>query len=178
MGIPGSSLPDLIDKVKSWIFWRATDPTSLSSGFKMAGSGLKFCYECETNFRDSSLRYHCKKCARMLCGNCVQYYGSLDDAVTGVFKKRTAATVGISSCKFCSDLCTLPKTGRKYSDKIYPAESPRQSPEPPSPSCGESFDNYSPHAVLKSSMASFSSHLSPVLFHRSPCRYEFCHRIM
>lgn len=173
MGIPDSSLQDFIDKVKSWIFWRTSNPTSISPGLKMAGSGLKFCYECETNFRDSSLKYHCQRCARTWCGNCMQDYGDLDDTATGVSRKRTEATVGIRSCKFCSDLSTLPIAGSKYSEKVYPVESPRQSPEPPSTSCGgERFDNYFPHAVSKSSMTSFSSHPSPVSFRRSPSRSD------
>lgn len=172
MGIPDCSLHNLIEKVKSLFFWRLNNPKSASPGLNMAGSGLKFCYECETNLGDSSLKYQCQRCARTLCGDCVQVYGNLDDAVTGVSRKRTEATVGIRSCKFCTDLTTLPIAGKKYSEKIYPVESPRQSPEPPSPSwVGERFHNYFPHAVSKSSMTSFSSHPSPVSFRRSPSRY-------
>lgn len=175
MGIPDSSLLDLIEKVRSWIFLKASDPTSLSGGLQMASTGCKFCYECEIDFIEFSLLYQCRNCVRLLCGKCVQDYGSLDDVISGDSQSITRSIVYIRSCKFCSNLSTRPKTSRKYSDKIYPAESPRQSPEPPSPSCsGERFDGYSPHAAWKSSAASFSSHPSPVSFRRSFSRYYYC----
>ncbi|KAL3510619.1 hypothetical protein ACH5RR_030020 [Cinchona calisaya] len=167
MGIPDSSLLDLTEKVRSWIFLRASNPASLSGGFRMAGNGCNFCYECEVDFTESSLKYQCQTCSRLLCGKCVQDYGPLDDVVSGDSKSRTRSIVYINSCKFCSNLSTQPKTGRKYSDKIYPAESPRQSPEPPSPSCGERCDGYSPRAAPRNSVASSSTNLSPVSVHLS-----------
>ncbi|KAL3501865.1 hypothetical protein ACH5RR_036314 [Cinchona calisaya] len=173
MGIPDSSLLDLIEKVRSWIFLRASDPASLSGGVQMAGNGFTFCYECEIDFTESTPRYQCRNCARLLCGKCVQDYGPLGDVISSDSQSITGFIVYIKACKFCSSLSTQPKTSRKYSDKIYPAESPRQIPEPPSPSCsGERFDGYSPYAASKSSVASFSSHLSHVSVRRSFSRSD------
>ncbi|CDP00755.1 unnamed protein product [Coffea canephora] len=173
MGIPDSSLLDLIEKVRSWISLRASDTASLSGRIQMASNGCKFCYECEVDFTESSLKYQCQTCARFLCGRCVQDYGPLDDVLSGHSKSRAGSLVPLKSCKYCSNLSTQPKAGRKYSDKIYPAESPRQSPEPPSPSCdGDRVDGYSLHATSKSSVASFSGHLSPVSVHRSFSRSD------
>lgn len=173
MGIPDNSPLDLIEKVRSWIFLRTSDPASLSGGFPMAGNGCKFCYECEVDLTESSLKYQCQTCARLLCGKCVQDYGPLDDVVSGDSQSRIGSIIYIKSCMFCSNLSTQPKAGRKYNDKIYPAESPRQSPETPSPSCtGDRLDGYFPHAASKSSIASFSNHLSPVSAHHSFSRYD------
>ncbi|CAI9095958.1 OLC1v1032005C1 [Oldenlandia corymbosa var. corymbosa] len=174
MGIPDSSLLDLIEKVRSWIFLRAIDPhpSSLPGEFPMAGDGCKFCYECEIDFTESSPQYHCRNCARWLCEKCVQDYGPSED-VFGDSECMKGSLVNFSSCKFCSNLSTQPKAKRKYSDKIYPAESPRQSPEPPSPSCSsERITGYSPQAVSRSSVTLFSGHLSPVSVRRSFSRSD------
>ncbi|KAA8532580.1 hypothetical protein F0562_032604 [Nyssa sinensis] len=118
------------------------------------------------NFMDTCLRYHCQSCSRVLCGNCVQGHGSLGVVASNGVKSTGEAGLDIKSCKFCS-------LGRKYSDKIYPAESPRQSPEPLSPSfSGERFDGYSPHAVTGSSITSSAGHPSPVSFRFSPSRSD------
>lgn len=173
MGIPDSSLLDLIEKVRSWIFLRVSHTASLPGRIQMASNGCKFCYECEVDFTESSRKYQCQTCGRLLCGKCVQDYGLLDDVLSGDSKSRTGSVIPLKSCKFCSNLSTQRKAGRKYSDKIYPAESPRESPEPPSPSCnGDRVDGYSPHATSKSSVGSFSSHLSPVSVHRSFSRSD------
>ncbi|KAG5532212.1 hypothetical protein RHGRI_026739 [Rhododendron griersonianum] len=134
MGVPDNSLLDLIEKVRSWISWGTSDLNSFSSQFEMADNDCKTCCLCESNFKETSLQYHCRSCTRMFCANCLWGYGSVG-AVSGDIKSAMdAGVVDIISCKFCSEIRIRNERGRKYCDKIYPAESPRQSPEPQSPS--------------------------------------------
>ncbi|XP_059645884.1 putative 1-phosphatidylinositol-3-phosphate 5-kinase FAB1C [Cornus florida] len=155
MGIPDRSLIDLIERVWSWIYWGASDLSSLSEKLHMDDNICKACCECEMNFTVTCLRYYCQSCGRMLCRNCARGYGSSVIDASGDMGSMTEIGIRIKSCRFCS-------LGKKYSDKIYPSESPRQSPEPPSSSfSGERFDSYSPHAT-RSGITSFAVHPSPV----------------
>nr|GMD13682.1 putative 1-phosphatidylinositol-3-phosphate 5-kinase FAB1C [Ipomoea batatas] len=168
MGIPDSSLPDLIGKVKSWR--GISDPTYLSGGLGMDSN--RTCCECKMKFTESCLKYHCQICNRAFCGDCLQGNKSLDVVASGGMESTKEADIGIISCKFCSDLSTWHRSERKYSDVIHPSDSPRQSPEPPSPNySSDRFDGYSPNAA-KSSFASFSSNPSSVFVHRSPSRSD------
>ncbi|CAK9166856.1 unnamed protein product [Ilex paraguariensis] len=173
MGIPDSSLSDLIEKVRSWISWGPTDLTSLSSGFEMANNRCKMCSECEMNLSESSFKYHCQNCGRPLCRNCIRGYVSLGAVASGDLNSLPEAGLEIKSCKFCSDLSLRHKGEGRYSDKIYPAESPRQSPEPPSPSFsgGDRCDGYPPQTAT-SSVTSITSHPSPVSVRRTSSRND------
>ena len=172
MGVPDNSLLDLIEKVRSWISWGTSDLNSLSSQFEMADNKGKMCSQCELTFKETSLQYYCQSCHRIFCANCVWGYGSRD-ALSGDTKSSVDAdVVDIISCKFCSEIRIRNERGRKYSDKIYPAESPRQSPEPKSPCfSGERSDGYSPDA-MRSSVTSFNGHPSPVSVCLSPNRSD------
>ncbi|KAH7840020.1 hypothetical protein Vadar_011497 [Vaccinium darrowii] len=138
----------------------------------MADNKGKMCSQCELTFKEASLQYHCQSCHRIFCANCVWGYGSVD-ALSGDTKSCVdAGVVDIISCKFCSEIRIRNERGRKYSDKIYPAESPRQSPEPKSPCfSGERSDGYSPDA-MRSSVTSFNGHPSPVSVCHSPNRSD------
>lgn len=173
MGVPDNSLLDLIEKVRSWISWGTSDLNSFSGQFEMADNDCKTCCLCESNFKQTSLQYHCRSCTRMFCANCLWGYGSVG-AVSGDIKSAVdAGVVDIISCKFCSEIRIRNERGRKYCDKIYPAESPRQSPEPQSPSfSGKRLDGYSPDA-MRSSVTSFDGHPSPVSVCHSPSRYAY-----
>ncbi|KAL7001012.1 1-phosphatidylinositol-3-phosphate 5-kinase [Sarracenia purpurea var. burkii] len=82
------------------------------------------------------------------------------------------AEIDIKSCKFCSEISIRNAIGKKYSDKIYPSESPPRSPEPPTPCfSGGRLDGYSPDAT-RSSVGSFTDHLSPVFVLRSQRRID------
>ena len=90
----------------------------------------------------------------------------------------------IKSCKFCNGVTVKRDGGRRNSDKVHPTDSPRGSPEPPSPSFSagpiqsdhlplylESRDcGFSPNAITTGNMTSFSSHSSPVSVRRSSSR--------
>ncbi|XP_052204616.1 putative 1-phosphatidylinositol-3-phosphate 5-kinase FAB1C [Diospyros lotus] len=159
MGIPDRSLPDLIEKFRSWISWGTSDLASFPCEFEMPDNHLKMCYECELSFTDTLLGYDCRSCGRMLCANCVQGYGSLY-VMSG---DRNSRVVDIEACKFCSEISTRNEGPRRYSDKIYPADSPRHSPEPPSPCCsGERLDGYSLHDVNRCSSTSLTGYPAPV----------------
>ena len=171
MGVPDTSFLDLIDRVNYWISWGTSDLTSFSSEFEIPDNKRKMCCECELTLTDTCRKYHCQGCGRVLCGNCVWGFGS-SGIVSGDMKSTVNAGVDIKSCKFCSDTSIRNERDRKYSDKIYPSESPPQSPEPPSPCfSGERLDGYSPGA-MRSSISSFTGHPSPVSVRRSPSRYE------
>ncbi|KAH7571005.1 hypothetical protein JRO89_XS05G0238700 [Xanthoceras sorbifolium] len=181
MGIPDSSLLDLIEKVRSWISSRASD---LSGEFEMPENGCKMCCECAAKFNESCSGYHCQSCGRWLCRKCNDRGGS----GVAVLSSRES----IKSCSFCDGISVRPGCGRKYSEKVHPSVSPRESPEPPSPSSSteqkcdkvqsdrfahylESRDcGYSPQAVTSRSQSttSFSGHPSPIHVHRSPSRSD------
>lgn len=142
--IPDSSLLDLVEKVRSWISLGSGDLTSLSSESKMSDNVCQMCSHCEMKILGSCLWYHCKRCGRVFCDNCGQGCGSFV-----IDSKRAAADAGIDiqSCKFCVGI-SRHKIGGKYSEKIHPSDSPRQSPEPPSPNCcGDRFNGHSLKAV-------------------------------
>ncbi|PSR91085.1 1-phosphatidylinositol-3-phosphate 5-kinase [Actinidia chinensis var. chinensis] len=171
MGVPDISFLDQIDRVRYWISWGTSDLTSFSGEFEMPDNNRKLCCECELTFTDTCLKYHCQGCGRVLCGNCVWGFAS-SGMVSGNMKSTVDAGFDIKSCKFCSETSIRNERGRKYSDKIYPSESPPQSPEPPSPCfSGERLDGYSPSA-MRSSISSFTGHPSPVSVRRSPSRSD------
>ncbi|KAF7808767.1 putative 1-phosphatidylinositol-3-phosphate 5-kinase FAB1C [Senna tora] len=135
MGIPDSSLLDLIEKVRSWISWGGSDLQVLSEKIDMPNSSSKMCCECNRNLNEMSKKYNCKSCGRWLCGKCIQGCDLPDlKSDNPRFREET-----VSCCKFCSaDVNPKCYEGpRKYVEKVYPSvspqESPRQSPEPPSP---------------------------------------------
>lgn len=176
MGIPDSSLLYLIQKIRSWISWGTGDLSSFSGELKMADKSSKICCDCMMNLAESCIRYHCQRCGRMVCENCVQANDSFGVVLSGDTNSTTEAGVVIKSCKFCFDISIRNKLGRKYCKKIHPSESPRQSPEPPSPSSSgerfsERFNGCSPHAAGRYSDASFTSNPSSVSVPHSPSRY-------
>ncbi|KAF3641795.1 putative 1-phosphatidylinositol-3-phosphate 5-kinase FAB1C [Capsicum annuum] len=176
MGVPDSSLLDLIEKVRSWISWGKSDRTSLAGGRDMDVESCKTCCECKVKFTDSCLKFQCPSCSRVFCRDCVVHIFGSDDVVasgSGESGSMARAVVDIKTCKFCSDLSNCHKSTRKFCDKVYPSESPRESPEPPSPSLSsDMFDGDSTHDASKSSFTAFSSHPSPVSLHHSPSRSD------
>lgn len=174
MGVPDSSLLDLIEKVRAWIKWGKSDRTSLVGGSDMDVESCKTCYECKMEFTDSCLKFHCLSCSRVFCRDCVVHiFGSSDvfSSGSGESKNTVRSVVDIKVCKFCSDLSNCHRSTRKFCDKVYPSESPRESPEPPSPNfSSDMFDGYSTHDASKSSFTAFSSHPSPVSLRHSPSR--------
>ncbi|KAL8161264.1 hypothetical protein V2J09_012753 [Rumex salicifolius] len=88
----------------------------------------KICGECELEFTEFCPRFNCRGCGRWLCGSCVRRSGSLIIlATTDSMGNGGHLQKVMKSCKFCS------KTSWRYTEKIYPSDSPRGSPEPPSP---------------------------------------------
>lgn len=189
MGIPDSSLLDLIEKVRSWVSWGGVD---LSDNFDMLNRGCKMCCECNREFNINEMtqcKYNCKSCGRWLCGMCIK--GS--DDVPNLESNKSDFRETIHSCKFCSDAKSKRtcEGHRKCIEKVHPAnspqESPRESPEPPSPcfsvengelNQGSQFDRhfhdqdcgYYPHSMINRSMNSPVSHLSPVSTHPTTSR--------
>ncbi|KAL8229976.1 hypothetical protein R6Q57_014876 [Mikania cordata] len=138
MGVPANSLLDLIEKVRSWVYWGESDITSMSGEVKMADAGQTMCCECESRISESCLGYHCQRCSRLFCDSCVRSYASFVVESSG---GGTQAALDIRSCKFCANFDIKQKFGGKFSHKIHPCDSPRQSPEPASPNySGERFD--------------------------------------
>uniref|UniRef100_A0A3N7FK44 1-phosphatidylinositol-3-phosphate 5-kinase n=2 Tax=Populus trichocarpa TaxID=3694 RepID=A0A3N7FK44_POPTR len=133
------------------------------------------CSECHSNNNQFFNGYHCQSCGKWLCFNCMRGYQS-----NGDFGEA------IKSCKFCNGVTVKRDGGRKNSDKVHPTDSPRGSPEPPSPSFSaepihsdrlplylESRDcGFSPNAITTRSMTSFSAHPSPVSVRRSSSRSD------
>ncbi|PIN25995.1 Phosphatidylinositol-4-phosphate 5-kinase [Handroanthus impetiginosus] len=160
MGMHDSSLLHLIRKVRSWLFSGNSDSSSIFCGFEMMDNNYTVCCHCKRNILTSCLKYHCQSCGKFSCGNCIRGLDSSDGVATSHLNETTEAIVNIKSCKLCFELGPLSKGSQRFSGKVYPSESPRQSPEPPSPSfSGERFGGLSPHP-------------SPVSVHRSPIRSD------
>ncbi|CAK9157553.1 unnamed protein product [Ilex paraguariensis] len=173
MGVSESSKVGLIEKFRSWISWGNGDLTSMSGEFGMADNDCKMCAECEMYYTESCIKYHCQSCGRVLCRNCIPGDASLGVVTSGELKSMTEAGLNIKSCQSCSDVNIRHSGEGKYSDKIYPSESPRQSPEPPSPSfSSDRFDGYSLYALTRSSITSFTSQTSPVSVRPSSSRSD------
>ncbi|KAJ8562964.1 hypothetical protein K7X08_031416 [Anisodus acutangulus] len=160
MGVPDCSILDLIEKVRSWISWGTSGPTSSNCRKNMDVDSGKICWECKMKFTDSCKKYNCQSCNGVFCGDCMHSYGSLNVVVASGSEGRV---VDIKSCKFCSELRTWNNKGaRKYRDKIYP-----ESPESTSPNFSSNrFD------AVKSSFTTFSSHPSPISLRPSPRRSD------
>lgn len=186
MGIPDSSLLDLIEKVRSWVSWGGSDLSRLSYNFDMLNSSCKMCCECNRNFNKMTQhKYNCKSCGRWLCGKCIR---GCDLPNLESDNSEFRETIG--SCKFCSGANNRMCEGqRKCVEKVHPAaspqESPRQSPEPPSPcfsveservssppntelNQGSHFERYFhdqdygyyPHSMINRSMTKSGAHFS------------------
>ncbi|KAI7735831.1 hypothetical protein M8C21_017115, partial [Ambrosia artemisiifolia] len=139
MGVSANSVQDFITKVRSWISLGRSDMNSMSSEVTMAegGQSQTMCCECELGISESCVGYSCQRCSRLFCERCLQGYGCF-----------VVESKSIRSCKFCASFEIKQKFGGKFSHKIYPCDSPRQSPEPVSPNCsGERFDVSSLKAV-------------------------------
>ncbi|KAJ1377876.1 GroEL-like apical domain superfamily, partial [Sesbania bispinosa] len=196
MGIPDSSLLDLIEKVKSWVYWGGSDLSCLSDTFDMLNSGCKMCCcECNRNCNETTqYKYKCKSCGRWLCGKCIR---GCD--LQNLESDNTGFRESISSCKFCSGANRMYEGQRKCIEKVHPAvspqESPRQSPEPPSPcysvqserisspmntelNQGSHFERYFhdqdygyfPHSMINRSMSSPGTRPSSISTHPSIIR--------
>lgn len=193
MGIPDSSLLDLIQKVRSWVSWGGVD---LSDNFDMLNRVCKMCCECnrEFNFNEmTQCKYNCKSCGRWLCGLCIN---GCDDVPNLDESNKSDFRETLHPCKFCSDakskkMCESHR--RKCIEKVHPAnspqESPRESPEPLSPcfsveigelNQGNQFERhfhdqdcaYYPHSMINRSMNSPRSHLSLVSTHPTTSRSD------
>lgn len=178
MGIPDTSVLDLIVKVGSWLHLGGASYLQCISGeFEMRNSGNNTCGDCHINFTDMCHRYHCQSCGRWFCGKCIPAFESSNG---GLVSESV-----IKYCKSCSEIRGRREVGRKYSEKVHPSASPCGSPEPPSPcfsgeriKCpvgSESIQNdkfsryldardcgFSPHAATCGSVTSFIAHPSPV----------------
>ncbi|KAI4357676.1 hypothetical protein L6164_001610 [Bauhinia variegata] len=194
MGIPDSSLLDLIVKVKSWVPWEGSE--CLSEKFDMLNSGCQMCCECNRNISEMTHKYKCKSCGRWLCGKCIQGRDLADPE-----SDNTGLGETIMSCKFCSDANVNCQGQGKCSDKVHPSaspqESPRESPEPPSPcysveseriSCSLNSElnqsyhferhlqaqncGYYSHFMINRGMNLSGAHLAPVSTHQSASRSD------
>ncbi|GKU90189.1 hypothetical protein SLEP1_g4219 [Rubroshorea leprosula] len=186
MGIPDSSIINLIDKVRSWISWGASD------FIEMSGNGFKMCFECDAKFTESSRGFHCQNCGSWLCSKCLQVQGFESPAVVESDdgkKDRDNSWESVKSCKFCVGVNPRRQSGRilKYCEKVHPSVSPRESPEHPSHCSVYSESNhgdrlahyreardggYSPQAVISRSMTSFNAYPSLVSTRLSPSRSD------
>lgn len=169
MGMHDTPLLHFIQKFRSWMSWGNSDR------FEMMDNDCSICSLCTRNLLKYFPKFQCRSCGRSLCDNCIKGLASSDGVVPSSHLMDTAEpVVCINSCKLCSQLSPPSKSGRRCSGKVHPSESPRQSPEPPSPSfSGEGSDGHSPLDLSRSSDMSLSNHPSLVSAHCSTSRcYE------
>ncbi|KAL8463579.1 hypothetical protein ACS0TY_034291 [Phlomoides rotata] len=172
MGMHDTSLLHFIQKFRSWIPWGTSDSNPVFRGFETMedNNNRRICSLCEKNIVKSDLKYHCQNCGSLLCGNCIKSGGV---GPTTRSKESDDVVSYIKSCKLCFELSPLSKSGRRCSGKIHPSESPRQSPEPPSPSFSdEGCGGYSPPALARSSDVSLLNQSSLVSVHCSTSRSD------
>ncbi|XP_028781474.1 putative 1-phosphatidylinositol-3-phosphate 5-kinase FAB1C [Neltuma alba] len=133
MGIPDSSLLDLIEKVRSWVSWGGSDLQVLSVKSDMLNNSREMCCECNRNLNEMVNKYNCKSCGRWLCEKCMQ----VSDIPDLQSDDNPGIRETVNSCKFCSGDDRKYEGQGKYVEKVHPSaspqDSPRQSPEPPSP---------------------------------------------
>ncbi|KAF8399016.1 hypothetical protein HHK36_014883 [Tetracentron sinense] len=195
MGIPHTSLLDLIKKVRSWISWGGSDLSGVSKEFWMSDNSCSMCCECNMHFTKFTRRYHCQICDRVLCGKCVPGIGASVFALDG--SRSTIENGGeyLKFCKFCFQASSGHEVGRGHNWIIDPSASPRRnSKEELSCLSNEMFNdrNYSKpfqsdhfshfleaqqhgsssHTMTSSSVASSRDHPSPVSFCRSSSRSD------
>ena len=189
MGIPDSSLSDLIEKVRSWISWGPDSSVCLSEEFVAPNKSYKMCCECDMSFSKTSLVYLCQSCSQSSCRNCIRGYESYV-VQSDVMKVGNEAVKTTKSCKFCSDGNLRHEGGGRHSEKVYSSVSPRYSPEAPSPSYRGTYKSpkktesipddrlcrylesqdcgYSPYAASNGLLSLFNDHPSPISVHHSP----------
>ncbi|KAG6599898.1 putative 1-phosphatidylinositol-3-phosphate 5-kinase FAB1C, partial [Cucurbita argyrosperma subsp. sororia] len=189
MGIPDSSLSDLIEKVRSWISWGPDSSVCLSEEFVAPNKSYKMCCECDTSFSKTSLVYLCQSCSQSSCRKCIRGYESYV-VQSDVMKVGNEAVKTTKSCKFCSDGNLRHEGGGRQSEKVYSSVSPRYSPEAPSPSYHGTYKSpmktesipddrlcrylesqdcgYSPYAASNGLLSLFNDHPSPISVHHSP----------
>ncbi|GER44471.1 1-phosphatidylinositol-3-phosphate 5-kinase fab1 [Striga asiatica] len=135
MGMRDSLLLNFIHKVRSWILLGNSDIDYVFGGFKTMDKNNSICWICKRSVLKFDLKYHCQSCGSMSCEKCVAQE-HINEEFGSVFSMK--------SCKLCCEFSLLSKSDRKCSGKVYPSESPRQSPELPSPTfSGERFDIHS-----------------------------------
>lgn len=173
MGIPNSTLVNLIKKVRSWISWGISDSNSMAYGFKTSENDYNCFCHCGLNTSNSCIKYRCLSCGRWLCEKCAKSLASSDVAYPSCLEEKTEAIYSVEACKLCFELGPVGKSAQRCSGKVYPCESPRKSPGPSSPSfSGEKFDGHFPHYMTGIADESSSNHSSPVAVHHSPSRSE------
>lgn len=187
MGVPDNALLDLIDKIRSWGSWGGTELSPIDTyKFSMANDS---CSECERKFTDLCHKYSCQGCRRRLCGSCVRTGGSLVIIATSNGSKEVDHIEKvIKACKFCL------KSSKRHIEKVYPSETPRTSPEPPSPvgqkmqqgneeakmgdeDCASHSDEFRDHSLSPQKMSrgrlkSFDGHPSRNSLHHSPIQSD------
>ncbi|XP_068661240.1 putative 1-phosphatidylinositol-3-phosphate 5-kinase FAB1C [Aristolochia californica] len=72
MGIPDSSIPNLIAKLRSWVSWGGGDISGVSKEYWMPDNSCRMCYECDIRFSVLNRRHHCRSCGRVFCSKCMQ----------------------------------------------------------------------------------------------------------
>lgn len=166
MGMHDSSLLHFIQKFRSWVPWGTSESNRVFE--TMDNKSRRICSLCEKNTLKSDLKYHCQSCGSLMCGNCNKSGGV---GATNRSKESSDSVFYIKSCNLCFELSPLSNSGRRWSGKIYPSESPRESPEPPSPSFSdEGCGGYPPLALARSSDVSLLNQSSPVSVHCSTSR--------
>ncbi|XP_010259723.1 PREDICTED: putative 1-phosphatidylinositol-3-phosphate 5-kinase FAB1C [Nelumbo nucifera] len=194
MGIPDSSLLDLIGKVRSWIPWGRSDLSGFSREFWMTDNSCRMCCGCGTRFTQFSFQYHCQSCGRVLCRKCMHGM-SISISVSDGWRSVTEDGGHVKCCKFCFHANSGHEVGREYEEKdvssTFPLPSSRSAV-----SCfsNGNFDNInsskqllndhltrfleaqehgsSPHTADSGSLASIMGQPSPVSFCRSPSRSD------
>ncbi|KAG9444056.1 hypothetical protein H6P81_015396 [Aristolochia fimbriata] len=126
MGIPDSSIPNLIAKLRSWVSWGGGDISAVSKEYWMPDNSCRMCYECDIRFSVLNRRHHCRSCGRVFCSKCMQDPNGISSH--GEEKEQ------LKFCKFCFqaigrnsvaefdeklDLLMSPRRGFDFSQENY-----------------------------------------------------------
>ncbi|KAI9094739.1 hypothetical protein K1719_026545 [Acacia pycnantha] len=116
MGIPDSSLLDLIEKLRSWVSWGGCDLQVLLVKSDMLNNSREMCCECNRNLNEMSNKYNCKAVAAGCIGNVCKIL---------IFLIFNLITPVQGNCQFLQDIdnsCISAK------NETYSYKSPSESP--------------------------------------------------
>ncbi|XP_068663153.1 putative 1-phosphatidylinositol-3-phosphate 5-kinase FAB1C isoform X2 [Aristolochia californica] len=118
MGIPYSSIPNLIAKLRSWVSWGGGDISGVSREYWIPDNSCRMCYECDLRFSVLYRRHHCCSCGRVFCSKCMQDPNGISSQ--GEDREQ------LKFCKFCFQAIG-PNSMAEFDEKLDLLMSPGRS---------------------------------------------------
>ncbi|KAF9592335.1 hypothetical protein IFM89_014261 [Coptis chinensis] len=167
MGIPDSTLFNIIEKFKTWIGLGGSDISSVSQEHWISGNSRSMCCDCKTQFMDCSAEGQCRSCGQLLCGRCLQ------GASVAESDGRRCTDEGEESLKLCKYCSYNKRVDPSYNGKFKNDNIKSFQNDHLLRFLGAKRQGSSKLLGANSSLLSSSSDLlSPLSFHRSSSRSD------